>query len=47
TLTDPHSHSLPKVFSDWVTQTVRLRRGQAYAELDWTVGPVPVGASSS
>ncbi|CAN0119844.1 unnamed protein product, partial [Hapterophycus canaliculatus] len=34
---------LPQVFSDWVTQTVRLRRGQAYAELDWTVGPIPVG----
>lgn len=36
-----------QVFSDWVTQTIRLRRGQAYAEVDWAVGPVPVGSSSS
>ena len=32
-----------KVFSSWVTQTIRLRRGQAHAELDWSVGPIPVG----
>ncbi|CAN0078829.1 unnamed protein product, partial [Ectocarpus sp. 4 AP-2014] len=36
-----------QVFSDWVTQTIRLRHGQAYAEVDWAVGPVPVGSSSS
>lgn len=32
-----------QVFSDWVTQTIRLRRGETHAELDWSVGPVPVG----
>lgn len=33
-----------QVFSDWVTQTVRLRRGASYVELDWAVGPIPVRA---
>lgn len=30
-----------------MTQTIRLRRGAAYAELDWSVGPIPVGSSFS
>lgn len=30
-----------------MTQTIRLRRGAAYVELDWSVGPIPVGLSSS
>ncbi|XP_078576535.1 lysosomal alpha-mannosidase-like [Branchiostoma floridae x Branchiostoma japonicum] len=30
-----------QVFSDWVTQVIRLYAGQRHAELEWTVGPIP------
>ena len=30
-----------------MNQTIRLRRGAAYAELDWSVGPIPVDSSFS
>ncbi|XP_058677472.1 lysosomal alpha-mannosidase [Ammospiza caudacuta] len=30
-------------FSEWCSQVLRLRPGQPYLELEWTVGPVPVG----
>ncbi|CAM9223956.1 unnamed protein product [Choristocarpus tenellus] len=36
-----------QVFSDWVTQTVRLRKGSRHVELEWTVGPVPVSPPQS
>ncbi|NXV88663.1 MA2B1 mannosidase, partial [Calonectris borealis] len=29
-------------FSSWCSQVVRLRAGQPYVELEWTVGPIPV-----
>ncbi|XP_074713591.1 lysosomal alpha-mannosidase [Strix uralensis] len=29
-------------FSSWCSQVVRLRTGQPYVELEWTVGPIPV-----
>ncbi|NXL54772.1 MA2B1 mannosidase, partial [Podilymbus podiceps] len=29
-------------FSSWCSQVVRLRAGQPYLELEWTVGPIPV-----
>ncbi|CAM4610488.1 unnamed protein product [Lepidochelys kempii] len=29
-------------FSSWCSQVVRLYAGQAYVELEWTVGPIPV-----
>jgi len=29
-------------FADWVNQTIRLYKGEAHAELEWTVGPVPI-----
>uniref|UniRef100_A0A8C3JQ21 Alpha-mannosidase n=1 Tax=Calidris pygmaea TaxID=425635 RepID=A0A8C3JQ21_9CHAR len=29
-------------FSSWCSQVVRLRVGQPYVELEWTVGPIPV-----
>ncbi|NXY26118.1 MA2B1 mannosidase, partial [Atrichornis clamosus] len=29
-------------FSAWCSQVVRLRPGQPYLELEWTVGPIPV-----
>ena len=31
-----------QVFSPWVTQSVRLYKGQSYAEVEWTVGPIPI-----
>lgn len=43
----PSKPSLLQVFSNWVTQTIRLRRGVAYVELDWSVGPIPVGENAS
>nr|XP_051693838.1 lysosomal alpha-mannosidase isoform X3 [Oryctolagus cuniculus]XP_051693840.1 lysosomal alpha-mannosidase isoform X3 [Oryctolagus cuniculus] len=30
-------------FSAWCAQVVRLYRGQRHLELEWTVGPIPVG----
>ncbi|XP_014748733.1 PREDICTED: lysosomal alpha-mannosidase [Sturnus vulgaris] len=30
-------------FSAWCSQVLRLRPGQPYLELEWTVGPIPVG----
>jgi hypothetical protein len=29
-------------FSDWATQVIRLYKGQADVEIEWTVGPVPI-----
>ncbi|NXO93238.1 MA2B1 mannosidase, partial [Certhia brachydactyla] len=29
-------------FSSWCSQVLRLRPGQPYLELEWTVGPIPV-----
>lgn len=46
-LTASSPFSLLQVFSNWVTQTIRLRRGAAYVELDWSVGPIPVGGDAS
>ncbi|XP_039752015.1 lysosomal alpha-mannosidase-like [Pararge aegeria] len=30
-------------FSDWVTQIIRLYRGEEFVEIEWIVGPVPIG----
>ncbi|CAG4948764.1 unnamed protein product [Parnassius apollo] len=30
-------------FSDWATQVIRLYRGEEFIELEWIIGPVPVG----
>ena len=30
-------------FSAWCSQVVRLYPGQRHLELEWTVGPIPVG----
>ncbi|TRZ06516.1 hypothetical protein HGM15179_020594 [Zosterops borbonicus] len=30
-------------FSSWCSQVLRLRPGQPHLELEWTVGPIPVG----
>ncbi|XP_054150682.1 lysosomal alpha-mannosidase [Melozone crissalis] len=34
---------LQQNFSEWCSQVLRLRPGQPYLELEWTVGPIPVG----
>ena len=31
------------VASGWVTQVLRIWAGQPWADLEWTVGPVPLG----
>ncbi|XP_064633968.1 lysosomal alpha-mannosidase-like [Lineus longissimus] len=33
---------LHQTFSPWATQVVRLYDDQEYAELEWTVGPIPI-----
>ncbi|XP_066472931.1 lysosomal alpha-mannosidase [Tiliqua scincoides] len=30
-------------FSNWCSQVVRLYAGQPFVELEWTVGPIPIG----
>ncbi|CAG4967828.1 unnamed protein product [Colias eurytheme] len=30
-------------FSDWATQVIRLYRGEEFVELDWIIGPIPLG----
>ncbi|KAM3955590.1 lysosomal alpha-mannosidase [Aphomia sociella] len=30
-------------FSEWITQIIRLYRGEEFVELEWIVGPVPIG----
>ena len=37
------SQEAHQIFSPWVTQVVRLDAGSTFIELEWTVGPVPVG----
>ncbi|XP_064076019.1 lysosomal alpha-mannosidase-like [Vanessa tameamea] len=30
-------------FSDWITQIIRLYRGEEFVEVEWIIGPVPIG----
>ncbi|KAJ8707781.1 hypothetical protein PYW07_011458 [Mythimna separata] len=30
-------------FSDWITQIIRLYRGEEFVELEWVIGPIPIG----
>ncbi|XP_026322545.1 lysosomal alpha-mannosidase-like [Hyposmocoma kahamanoa] len=30
-------------FTDWITQIIRLYRGEEFIEIEWVVGPVPIG----
>ena len=39
----PHMQELQQRFSPWCWQAVRLHAGQRFVELEWTVGPIPVG----
>ncbi|PZC72813.1 hypothetical protein B5X24_HaOG210558 [Helicoverpa armigera] len=34
-------------FSDWITQIIRLYRGEEFVELEWVVGPIPIGSSTA
>ncbi|XP_049857125.1 lysosomal alpha-mannosidase-like isoform X1 [Schistocerca gregaria] len=31
-----------QVFSDWISQVVRVYKGENHAELEWMVGPIPI-----
>lgn len=31
-----------QTFSEWASQTVRVRKGSEAVEIDWTVGPINV-----
>nr|XP_015204430.1 PREDICTED: lysosomal alpha-mannosidase [Lepisosteus oculatus] len=42
TLQTPLLTEVYQEFSPWVSQVVRLSRGQRQLELEWTVGPIPV-----
>ncbi|NWX08371.1 MA2B1 mannosidase, partial [Caloenas nicobarica] len=42
-LKTPLVQELHQNFSSWCSQVLRLRAGQRYLELEWTVGPIPVG----
>ncbi|NXO86702.1 MA2B1 mannosidase, partial [Sitta europaea] len=41
-LKTPLVQELHQNFSAWCSQVLRLRPGQPYLELEWTVGPIPV-----
>ncbi|CAH0712856.1 unnamed protein product, partial [Brenthis ino] len=30
-------------FTDWITQIIRLYRGEEFVEIEWIIGPVPIG----
>ncbi|XP_027764768.1 lysosomal alpha-mannosidase [Empidonax traillii] len=42
-LKTPLVQELHQNFSSWCSQVVRLRPGQPFLELEWTLGPIPVG----
>lgn len=31
-----------QIYNPWVSQVIRLYKGQEHVELDWVVGPIPV-----
>ncbi|XP_032533211.1 lysosomal alpha-mannosidase isoform X1 [Chiroxiphia lanceolata] len=42
-LKTPLVQELHQNFSSWCSQVARLRPGQPFLELEWTLGPIPVG----
>ncbi|KAL4240457.1 mannose metabolic process [Mactra antiquata] len=42
TIKGPLVQEIYTVFSEWVTQVTRLYEGEKYAEIEWTVGPIPI-----
>lgn len=39
----PFVQEVHQNFSAWCSQVIRLYPGQRHLELEWTVGPIPVG----
>ncbi|KAJ0182989.1 hypothetical protein K1T71_000965 [Dendrolimus kikuchii] len=44
TIRGPLIKEIRQRFSDWVTQVIRLYRGEEFVEMEWVIGPVPIGA---
>jgi lysosomal alpha-mannosidase len=38
----PLVQEIHQFYDSWVSQVIRIYRGQEHVELDWVVGPVPV-----
>ncbi|XP_048487906.1 lysosomal alpha-mannosidase [Plutella xylostella] len=43
TIRGPLVKEIRQRFSDWVSQVIRLYRGEEFVELEWVIGPVPLG----
>ncbi|KAG7295686.1 hypothetical protein JYU34_021969 [Plutella xylostella] len=43
TIRGPIVKEIRQRFSDWVSQVIRLYRGEEFVELEWVIGPVPLG----
>ncbi|CAG9577073.1 unnamed protein product [Danaus chrysippus] len=43
TIRGPLVKEIRQRFNDWITQVVRLHRGEEFVEIEWIVGPVPIG----
>lgn len=39
----PLVQEIHQFYDSWVTQVIRIYRGQEHVEFDWVVGPIPVG----
>ncbi|XP_032794592.1 lysosomal alpha-mannosidase [Daphnia magna] len=40
--TGPLVQEIHQFYDSWVTQVIRIYRGQEHVELDWVIGPIPV-----
>nr|XP_032525827.1 lysosomal alpha-mannosidase-like [Danaus plexippus plexippus] len=43
TIRGPLVKEIRQRFNDWIIQVVRLHRGEEFVEIEWIVGPVPIG----
>ncbi|XP_037300756.1 lysosomal alpha-mannosidase isoform X2 [Manduca sexta] len=43
TVRGPLVKEIRQRFNDWLTQIIRLYRGEEFVELEWLIGPVPFG----
>lgn len=43
----PLVQEVHQYYDSWVTQVIRIYRGQEHVEFDWVVGPIPVKYSNS
>ena len=39
-------HEVKQQWNDWISQTIRVYEDQEYIELDWVVGPIPLGTGA-